>query len=141
MPIAPVRLCAGGCGTATVHGQCPVCAKARAQRRETATVRGYDTDWQRFRPRFVADLVEAGIPPVCGAALPTGPQTQDSACKAKGLFTYTSADGSSLHFDHEPPLTDAERNDPAIVCDPNRIQLLCAEDHARKDDPGRGRQA
>ena len=65
-------------------------------------------------------LLEAGIPPVCGAALPTGPQTADSLCKAEGR-----SQGEDLHFDHEPPLTDEERLDPHIVCDPTRIQLLC----------------
>lgn len=74
-------------------------------------------------------LLEAGIPPICGARLPTGPQTQDSRCDQDGRNTM-----EALHFDHEPPLTDAERTQPAHVCDPNRIQLLCASCHSAKTD-------
>jgi hypothetical protein len=79
-------------------------------------------------------LVAAGILPVCGAALPDGPCTEDSVCKSLGLLTYTSDDGSSLHLDHEPQLQPHEREDPRAVCDPRRIQLLCQSCHARKND-------
>lgn len=72
-------------------------------------------------------LVEAGVLPICGASLPGGPQTSDSRCQADGL-----QNGEDLHLDHEPPLTDAERLDARIVCDPLRIQLLCGVDHSRK---------
>lgn len=77
-------------------------------------------------------LVEAGVDPQCGAALPGGPTSEDSQCKAAGLFTYNSGNGTSLHFDHEPALRDDERSDPAAVCNPLRIQLLCGECHTRK---------
>ncbi len=80
-------------------------------------------------------LLEAGIPPVCGAALPTGPQTQDSLCKAEGRVQ-----GEDLHFDHEPPLTAEERLDPHAVCDPNRLQLLCGSRcHHAKTEREKGR--
>jgi len=78
-----------------------------------------------------------GILPVCGARLDGGPQGDHSECRRLGLTTFQSADGTSLHVDHDPPLTDLERSDPERVCDPLRVQLLCAECHARKDDPGR----
>lgn len=72
-------------------------------------------------------LVEQGIPPVCGAVLPGGPQVPDSECKAAGLMTF-----DDLHFDHDPPLTEAERHDPSKVCDPSRIRLLCGREHGQK---------
>ena len=77
-------------------------------------------------------LVDAGITPVCGASLPTGPGPEHSQCHAAGLYAYTSADGSSLHLDHEPPLQDHERQDVQAVCDPARIVLLCQSCHATK---------
>lgn len=77
-------------------------------------------------------LIEAGIAPVCGAVLPGGPQTHDSSCQAAGVQTFANPDGSSLHLDHEPPLTDAERQDARSVCNAFRIQLLCSADHAIK---------
>lgn len=132
MPAASLRLCPGGCHALTTGGPCPACARQRDQRRGSAASRGYGRAWLAFRPTFLARLVEAGIAPICGAALPTGPSPEASQCQADGLFTYASADGSSLHFDHEPPLRDDERSDPAKVCDPNRIVLLCAECHSIK---------
>jgi hypothetical protein len=107
------------------HGRCQVHTRQQEQRRGSRHQRGYGVHWDAFRPAFISLLVAHGIVPVCGAALSTGPQTHDSLCKADGLLTFTNPDGSSLHFDHHPPLTDAERADPAIVCDPTRIQLLC----------------
>ncbi len=88
--------------------------------------------WQAFRPRFLAQLVDAGILPVCGAALPSGPASDHSQCHAAGALTWTSLDGSSLHFDHEPALVDHERQNPQAVCDENRIVLLCQSCHAAK---------
>jgi hypothetical protein len=127
MSFATARLCARG-HTVTGGGRCPSCDR----RRGTAHARGYDRDWLTFRPHFLAQLVEAGVLPVCGAALPTGPHTTDSACQAAGLFTFTSADGSSLHLDHEPPLTDTERRNARAVCDVRRVQLLCVACHLAK---------
>lgn len=130
MPVAPLRACAG-CG-ALISRRCQTCAKRQDQRRGTATQRGYGAWWTHFRTAFIAMLVVAGVLPVCGSALPDGPQTQDSHCQQQGWLTFHSADGSSLHFDHEPPLTDAERNERSKVCDARRIQLLCAACHAAK---------
>lgn len=118
------------------HGRCPRHARQQEQRRGTAHARGYTQDWVKFRPIFISTLVKAGILPVCGAALPTGPVNRDSACMEAGLLTYTSADGSSLHLDHEPSLQDWERHDMARVCDPNRIILKCARCHAAKTARG-----
>jgi hypothetical protein len=101
--------------------------------RENRHARGYDYAWAGFMARFPSHLVVSGIPPVCGATLPDGPQTHDSQCRALGLLTFTSADGSALHGDHEPPLRDDERADHRAVCDPRRVQLLCAACHARKE--------
>lgn len=122
------------------YGRCPAHTRAIEQRRGTAHARGYNQAWLAFRPRFLALLVQAQIPPVCGAALPSGPIPRDSACRDTGVCTYTSADGSSLHLDHEPPLEAWERSNPAIVCDPNRIVLKCASCHTRKtrDERQRG---
>jgi len=72
-------------------------------------------------------LIALDIPPVCGAVLPTGPQTQDSQCKQAGVWN-----AESLHLDHEPPLTAAERQRHEAVCDPNRVQWLCASCHDAK---------
>lgn len=135
MPDAPLRPCAGGCGALVRKGRCEDCRPELDRRRGTAASRGYDQFWIAFRRVFIATLLALGILPVCGAALPDGPKTSDSACKAAGLLTFQSADGSSLHLDHEPPLQDHERTDRRAVCDPKRIQLLCASCHARKKDP------
>jgi hypothetical protein len=134
MPSAPLRPCTTpGCPELVASGSCPAHARQQEQRRGTAHARGYTyRDWQPFRRRFLAALVEAGLLPVCGAALPDGPLARDSACRDAGLFTYTSADGSSLHLDHEPPLEDWERRIPSVVCDPRRVVLKCARCHTIK---------
>ena len=134
MPTAALRRCTWpGCSALTAGGPCTAHARQREQRRGTAHARGYTfRDWVPFHPRFLAALVEAGIAPCCGASLPTGPRPDASRCHAAGLLTFTSADGSSLHFDHEPPLQDYERKDPTAICDPNRIVLLCCACHASK---------
>lgn len=130
MPNRPGRACR--CG-AVVHGRCAACARQHEQQRGTAHARGYTWRyWQPFRRQFVTALVEAGIVPICGAALPSGPVNRDSQCRDAGLLTYLSADCSSLHLDHEPPLEDWERSDPARVCDINRIVLKCASCHSAK---------
>jgi hypothetical protein len=130
VPLAPPRICSR-CRR-LVYGRCPTCARLLDQARGTAHARGYDRAWLAFRPVFIARLVEAGILPVCGAALPAGPHTADSCCRAAGLLTFSNPDGSSLHLDHDPPLRDDERRDVAAVCDPQRIQLLCAACHSTK---------
>jgi hypothetical protein len=45
-------------------------------------------------------------------------------------MTMTSADGSQLAMNHEPALEEWERHDRSRVCDPLRIELLCAACHA-----------
>lgn len=134
MPFAPLRPCSTpGCQELTQNGPCPTHARQREQRRGTAHARGYTyRDWQPFRKRFLAALVDAGITPCCGAALPTGPSPDASECRARGLFTFSSGGGKSLHFDHEPALQDHERRDVTKVCDLNRIVLLCASCHSAK---------
>lgn len=138
MPEAPLRPCAGGCGARVKSGACPSCARKTERRRGSARQRGYNGVWERFCVALVNQMLLAGIVPVCGATLPGGPTTQDSRCKVQGLLTFTSADGSSLHRDHEPPLLESERGDPAAVCNPLRIQLLCASCHAAKVERGPG---
>jgi hypothetical protein len=80
--------------------------------------------WLAFRYAFVAMLVSMGIVPACGATLPDGPTTNPSQCQQHGLVTFASSRGA-LHLHHEPSLTEAERQDRAVVCDPRRIVLLC----------------
>jgi hypothetical protein len=110
----------------------------REQARGSAHERGYTAAWTKWRPAFRQALISQGIYPSCGAALPTGPRTQDSQCKAQGLLVSRSQDGTDLHFDHEPPLTDDERKDPRKVMDANRIQLLCSACHSVKTANERG---
>ncbi len=133
-PQRPPAYCPSGCGTPLPPGTpCPTC-RATRPKRPTASARGYNRAWLYFKPAYVGMLITLGITPVCGAALPAGPDTQDSKCKAARLLTWASRDGSALHLDHVPPLTDAERRDESKVCDPLRIQLLCASCHNAKDD-------
>jgi hypothetical protein len=73
MPTAPYRPCSGGCGARVSRGKCPACALRVEQRRGSASSRGYNSFWTLFRPRFIAMLLKAGIQPICGAALPDGP--------------------------------------------------------------------
>jgi len=131
MPDAPLRPCATpDCRQLVPRGHCPAHRRVREQTRGTAHQRGYTAYWhQMFRPRFLGLLVEAGIAPVCGAALPAGPQTRHSRCRAAGLLT-----GTDLHLHHEPPLAEWERRDRSRVCDPCRIQLLCASCHRSVGD-------
>lgn len=116
-----------GCPNLTESRYCPAHAKAKDQQRGKTAERGYGGHWQRFRIFFVGLLIAAGIAPVCGASLPTGPQTTDSQCKASGFLN-----SDDLHVDHEPPLEDWERRDVTRVCDPNRVQLLCRHCHNAK---------
>lgn len=129
MPNRPLRPCAGGCGAYVARGRCSSCG---VETRQTSVQRGYGRLWKAFRPRFFAMLVQLGILPVCGAALPGGPSMEDSHCKQAGYLTYFSSNGSSLHLDHDPPLDDWERAKPERVCDPLRVGLLCDVCHASK---------
>lgn len=127
MPNTPLRPCAGGCGQLVRKGKCAKCNRRTEWNRGTRQERGYDSHWLRFRQYFFHLLIQQHIMPVCGAALPTGPQTTHSQCKQHGWLTT-----ESLHLDHEPPLRDDERDKPWIVCNPQRIQCLCASCHAAK---------
>jgi hypothetical protein len=138
MPDLPKQLCSNGCGTLAGKGGCPTCKRAKARRRLSSKARGYGTPWWKaYRLHFIERLVLAGIAPFCGAALPDGPRTSDSACAQDGVYTYRSTDGSSLHLDHAPALTLEEQGRQAAMCEDRRVQLLCAACHARKEDPGR----
>lgn len=134
MPAAPERLCSGTCGrTLKATGRrtkCEACARTVEQTRGTRTARGYGSTWTRWRLHYLAALVAQGIPPICGATLPEGPQTTHSQCKAAGLWTGSSSQREGLHLNHEPPLRDDERAFPHLVCDARRIELLCATCHA-----------
>jgi hypothetical protein len=135
--IAAFRPCATpGCPELVPSGHCPRHGQAgRARdRRDTSTARGYGVAWGRFRRRFVADLVWAGIAPVCGATLPGGPAMTASACQRDGRLT-----GTRLHLHHDPPLTDAERGDVAAVCDPRRVGFLCESCHNAETARAAGR--
>ncbi len=131
MPTAPLRPClTPGCPARVTRGFCPTHTRAVDRSRRTARTLTYSESWwRRWRPTFVASLIQAGIPPVCGAHLAGGPVTTHSRCQVDGLMVGASADGSSLHFNHAPELTEAEQGDRSIVCDPLRIELLCASCH------------
>ncbi len=129
MPTAPLRPCAyPGCPVRVTRGHCPTHRRTLDLYRGSASSRGYDSHWSKvFRPQYFAQLVALGIPPVCGARLPDGPASTHSRCQADGLLN-----GDTLHLDHEPPLTDAERKDRHAVCDRRRIVLLCSSCHSLK---------
>ena len=138
MATAPPRPCPSpGCAARVPRGYCSVHRKQLDRGRLTSTARGYDVAWARFRKRFITELVAAGLLPVCGASLPDGPQGDASECRRLGVLTFASADGSSLHLDHAPELTDAERNaatrgDRDAFDHLLRVRLLCAECHRRR---------
>ncbi len=137
MPTAALYPCSmPGCQELVPAGRCAKHRAAREYQRGNAYQRGYGSSrgsaWQRFRRQFITLLFDANIAPICGASLPDGPQTQDSHCQQAGLLIGANLDGSSLHFDHEPPLQDHERKNQRAVCDPRRIQLLCNQCHNAK---------
>ncbi len=147
MPTSPAEPCTQpGCPERAVsRGRCAVHRQDVAERaRGSASRRGYGSSkgsaWQVFRRSFLAQLLEAGVMPVCGATLPNGPQTQDSRCRRDQQWSVESRDGSGLHFDHAPALTAQERaaavaGDRRAFDDPRRIQLLCADCHRAKVEP------
>lgn len=126
MPATLQRPCVE-CGTLTVSTRCPHHARVREQARGSASSRGYDAQWRRFRLWFRHQLIRRNIAPVCGAILPGGPVTTDSQCRADGRSTW-----DDLHLDHEPPLRDEERHNVRAVCNPVRVQFLCRRCHAAK---------
>jgi hypothetical protein len=136
---------APGCPALVSSGRCVQHRRHQDRHQGTSYQRGYTSSkgsaWRLFRRRFMAALVEAGLAPVCGAALPDGPQTDDSRCKAAGRLTFISDDGTGLHLDHEPELSEAERaaatsGDRAAFDDDRRVQLLCSACHAAKHQRG-----
>lgn len=153
MPDAPMRPCAGSCGRLVKAGRCPACStRNNRQRREG---RGFDYSqpwWRNWRVNvFIPKMTSLGIPPVCGATLPGGPSNHVSQCAnaqegERREWTGASADGSSLHFHHEPELTDAElvaikAGNRAIAADETRIVLACRECHSAETMRGRKRRA
>lgn len=132
MTDALLRACAvPGCPELTASERCDVHDRQYDMRRGTSTSRGYGARWKHFRPVFLRRLIAADILPVCGARL-SGVPSPHSQCAAEGWLVARSADGSDLHYDHDPPLRDEERHDSSAVCDPDRITLLCASCHNRK---------
>lgn len=141
MPSAAARVCRCGRGVAQAgHVACPSCEatygavrRPREQGRQSSSARGYGHYWATvFCPRFRQMLIAAGIPPVCGAALPGGPSMTDSRCKAEGRLVGDEHGRTRLHTDHDPPLRPEERRDRRKVCDPMRVGLLCGPCHSVK---------
>lgn len=126
MPQSAFRAC-NRCGS--LHrGRCPTCSKAYDEKRGTTAERGYGAAWQHFRnQQFPALLLDAGILPHCGAALPDGPQMDASECKAQGR-----TETRSLQLHHEPSLLAWERKHVDRVCDPTRVGFLCASCHSKR---------
>lgn len=128
MPTAALRPCpAPHCRQLTKGGPCPTHRRQADQLRGSRHERGYGITWEDFRQQFMDRLIEAGIVPCCGAALPTGPSMQHSQCKAQGRLNI-----ERLNLDHDPPLQDWERADRAKVEDETRVGFLCHHCHARK---------
>ncbi len=129
MPDAPLRACPR-CGRLS-RGRCQLCARQGEQQRGNWYQR-FGRDWEKFRERFPGMLIEAGVRPICGEAMPGGPREPLTACAVAGLETYRSADRSKLHLDHQPKLEDWEPRTREIVCDPMRVRLSCRECHSAK---------
>ena len=141
-PDRPPTPCAGQCGRLVSRaGRCPDCLRAfEARRRGNRSLRYCENWWMAFKKRWLGELVAAGIAPVCGATMVDGPRTNPSQCKAAGLLTFASRDGSALHFHHEPSLSEAEQTLRAAILDKNRIVLCCAECHNRATGEAGGRR-
>jgi 5-methylcytosine-specific restriction endonuclease McrA len=130
-----LRFCARpGCPNRVARGRCTACRRAAPTVRASAARRGYGRSWEAFRTvTFPALLLERGVIPSCGARLALGP-SPSSECAALGRIVL-----EGLELDHDPPLTEAERLDPAAVCDPRRVGFLCKSCHTRKTNAERGR--
>ena len=128
MPSAMLKACPGGGGTCAelvASGLCAVHQRAADARRGSAHSRGYTYHWSHVvRPRFFRLLIAADVVPVCGAALPGGPNMRDSQCRADGILN-----ASHLHVDHDPSLREWERQDRRAVENPLRCGLLCESFH------------
>lgn len=132
MPAALGRPCPTPACAHILHGTepCPTHGHRTARydrQRGSAWRRGYGHEWRIFRLQVRRRMIQLGIVPVCGAALPGGPLMTDSRCKAEGRLT----DGA-LHLDHDPPLRAEERHDPRTVCDSTRVGWLCGACHAAR---------
>lgn len=125
MPDALLTNCAEpGCPELVASGRCPAHARPYDRYRGSSTSRGYGSTWRAFRERFKTLLIAAGVAPVCGAALPDGPDMSASRCRALGILTW-----QRLHLHHHPPLRDDERADRRAVEDPRRVGFLCEPCH------------
>jgi len=133
MPTAALRPCLGRCGKRVSTRRCGPCAAKQDRWRGTSQDRGYGSPWRHFVAYIRDRFVELGIPIVCGASLPDGPDTKAwSRCARDGRIN-----GEALHLDHEPPLTEAERQDALFgdrraVDDEKRVGWLCSECHRLK---------
>lgn len=151
MPSSPLRPCAtANCTVLVSRGHCPVHTTQINQRRrvfrhEAGFMTYCEPWWLAYRKGFIARIFEAGGLPWCGYGMPGGPTTALSRCRAQGFREMASRDGSSLHFHHEPPLTEAEhrlikQGYREIACDDSRIVLLCRECHSTETMTGRTAQ-
>jgi hypothetical protein len=130
MPSSPVPFCpVAGCAQRS-RGPC---AQHRAQRhartdaqRGSRHARGYDARWVRFRAVFFQMLIARHLVPMCGARLSGLPSPQSHCAQQQRVMC------DDLQLDHDPPLEAWERSHPERVCDPQRVQFLCAACHASK---------
>ncbi len=131
MANALLKTCAHpGCANLSASGRCVDHARLSAARR------GYGAGWPGLRARFRRLLIAAGIPPVCGARLPSGKPAATPAapsdCWASGQLVDDDAHrrrfGSSLHTDHIVP----HNGDRTLFRDVRNLQLLCQREHAAK---------
>lgn len=82
---------------------------ARGGFRESASERGYDHRWSKFRKRFLASKIREGV----------------YSCNiCNGYFRSTS----EIQLDHIKPL----RDHPELKFDPANLQLLCRICHIKK---------
>jgi hypothetical protein len=80
----------------------------------------------RFVVAFRRLLLARHILPMCGARL-CGTASPHSRCAEQGRLTV-----EGLQLDHDPPLEAWERSRSERVCDPQRVQFLCAVCHSIK---------
>lgn len=134
----------GNCGAVGrwPRGRCAACTRTYEGRRREQRIITYSEPWWRlWRVGYVSDLILKGIPPVCGARLPGVAPHFVTPCQQQDMKTMTSNNGTSLHFHHEPELTEAEQRNRDAVCDANRIVLACDSCHNAIDPSRRRRSA
>ena len=127
MPAPLLRQCgAPGCTELTTGARCPAHQRAASRARGSASARGYDARWRRFRRLVAGRMMRLGIAPVCGASLPGGPDVRRlSRCAAAGRL-----EAEHLELHHEPPLAEHERQDVRAVCCLTRVGFLCRRCHS-----------